>query len=260
MNSVGVAAGPVMGGLLTDLIGFRAVFGAYTLVSLLALAATSRMRETAAGQQSARRGGPLNLGRLSEVEPRFRTTYVALVFNTFVAMMRGALITSLIPLYLGFQLGHTSTEIGTWFGLYGLVNVVMIAPTGMLLDKWGRKSVVMPSVYLAVAVFLAFPLVSGTTPLLVLALLTGVVGGLSLGTMATWTYDVIPDHARARLQALRRLFADGGAILGPAIGGVIADASSPGAAFWAFAPLQLAGALVITFFARESLQRGTRPR
>lgn len=252
MHSVGVAVGPVMGGLLTDAFSYRAVFWVYALVSLVILAGSVRMQETTRLQRAAR-PWLLSIGRVGEVEPYFRTTYVVIVANTFVAMMRGALIMSLIPLYLGLQLGHTSTEVGTWFGVFGLVNVLMIAPTGMLLDSVGRKTVVLPSVYLAAIAFLAFPLASGNVQLLVLALLMGLANGLSLGTMATYTYDVIPEHARARLQALRRLFADGGAIMGPALGGTIADLSSPVTAFWAFVPLQLAAALLITFLARESL-------
>jgi MFS family permease len=192
---------------------------------------------------------------VSEVEPEYQVTYVVLVFNTFVAMMRGALIMSLIPLYLGLQLGYSPTEVGAWFGIYGLANVLMIAPVGVLLDVWGRKRTVMPSLYLAIVVFIAFPIVTGASQLVVLAVLTGVMTGMSLGTMATYTYDVVPEHARARLQALRRVFADVGAIMGPALGGVIADASSPGAVFWAFVPLQLVAALLITFLARESLHR-----
>jgi MFS family permease len=252
MGSVGVALGPVFGGLITDFFGFRAVFWAFALTSLFTMVVSLGIRETARTQRTAR-GSFFNVGRLREVEPQFRSTYVVIVFNTFVAMMRGALIISLIPLYLGLQLGYSPTQVGTWFGVYGLINVLMIAPTGMLLDAWGRKAVVIPSVYLATIVFLAFPLTSGTPQLLVLAALTGVAGGLSLGTMATWTYDVIPEHARARMQALRRVFADVGAILGPALGGMIADAASPGAAFWAFVPLQLVAALAITFLAKESL-------
>jgi len=254
MHAVGVAVGPVMGGLLTDLVGFRAVFWAYALLSLLTLVVSLRIRETAQLQHAARRG-LLDIGRVSEVEPYFRTTYIVLIFNTFVAMMRGALIASLIPLYIGLHLGHTSTEVGTWFGIYGLVNVLMIAPTGVLLDSWGRKTVVIPSAYLATVIFFVFPLVSGNVQLLGLAALTGVASGLALGTMATYTYDVIPEHARARLQALRRLFADLGAIMGPVAGGAITDLASPGAAFWAFVPVQLAGGLAITFLARESLHR-----
>ena len=100
---------------------------------------------------------------------------------------------------------------------------------------------------------MAFPLVSGNLELAVLAAFTGVATGLALGTMATYSYDVIPEHARARLQTLRRLFGDAGGIVGPAVGGAIAGVASPAMAFWAFVPLQLVSGLLITFMARESL-------
>lgn len=258
MHAVGTALGPVLGGLLTDVAGFRAVFGVYALASIATVGIALRTRDMGRAPHNAR-AGLLDLGRVSEVEPYFRTTYVVLIFNTSVAMMRGALVASLIPLYLGLQLGRTSTEIGTWFGIYGLVNVLMIAPTGLLMDMRGRKTVVVPSTYLAAAVFLAFPLATSPLHLVSLAVVAGLANGLASGTMATYTYDVIPEHARARLQALRRLFADLGAITGPVLGGAITDAASPATAFWAFVPLQLAAGLAITFLARESLHHvGTR--
>lgn len=252
MGSVGVALGPFVGGVIADAFGFRAVFWAFAVTSLATTLVSLGIPETARLKGSPR-GRLLDIGRVSEVEPRFRTTYVVIVFNTFVAMMRGALIVSLIPLYLGLQLGRSSTEVGTWFSVYGLANVLMIAPTGFLLDAWGRKAAVIPSVYLAAFVFAVLPVARGSLELLALAILTGISGGLSLGTMATWTYDVIPEHARARLQALRRVIADIGAFLGPGLGGLIADAWQPSAVFWAFAPLQLVSALLISFLAKESL-------
>jgi MFS family permease len=252
MNSVGTAVGPVLGGLITDWLGFRAVFWVYGLMGLFTLAVSLHIRETGhAGTHPPRR--MLNIGRISEVDSYFRTTYIVLIFNTFVAMMRGALINTLIPLYVGLQLGHSSTEVGTLFAIYGLVNILMIAPTGVLSDTRGRKAVVVPSTYIATVVFVAFPLVSGNLELAVLAALTGVATGLALGTMATYTYDVIPEHARARLQTLRRLLGDVGGIMGPALGGAIAGVASPATAFWAFVPLQLISGLLITFMARESL-------
>jgi MFS family permease len=74
-------------------------------------------------------------------------------------------------------------------------------------------------------------------PLAVLLGITGIATGLALGSMATYTYDIIPEHARARLQTLRRLIGDVGALLGPLMGGLIADVA----------------ALAITFLAKESL-------
>jgi MFS family permease len=100
-----------------------------------------------------------------------------------------------------------------------------------------------PSTIIATFVFLLFPLVTGLGGLSVLIGFTGVATGLALGTMATYTYDVIPEHARARLQTLRRLFGEMGGIAGPLMGGLIADAASPGVAFWAFVPLQAAAGL-----------------
>jgi len=252
MHSVGTAVGPVLGGLITDAFGFRAVFWAFGAMSLVPFFVGLALRETGKIRRPTGRG-LLNVGRLSEVEPYFRTTYAVLIFNTFVAMMRQSLITSLIPLYIGLQLMHSSTEVGSWFGVYGLINILMIAPTGMLSDSRGRRAVVMPSTYIATVVFLVFPLANGMPQLLVLAGCMGIANGLALGTMATYAYDVIPEHARARLQALRRLFGDLGAVMGPLLGGTIADAASPGAAFWAFVPLQLGSGLLITFLARESL-------
>jgi MFS family permease len=257
MGSVGMAIGPFFGGLITDNLGYRMVFWIFALTAVLTMLTGLRYREPAARASRAPRSGMFNFGKLSEVDPQFRSTYVFIVFNTFVAMMRGALIVSLVPLYLGLQLGYSSTEVGTWFACFGVVNGAMIVPTGFILDKFGRKAAVIPSVFLACIVFLVFPLASGPLPLLVLAAFTGIAGGLSLGTMATWTYDVIPEHARARMQSLRRVIADMGAFLGPALGGVIADAASPGAVFWAFLPLQLVAALTITFFAKESLHHAT---
>jgi MFS family permease len=252
MSSVGMAVGPILGGVVTQLFDFRAVFWVYAVMGAITLAVSLRIRETAGPRRPVRRG-LLNLGRLSEVEPYFRVTFVVLIFNTFVAMMRGSLVQSLVPLYLGLQLGRSPSEVGAWFGIYGLFNVLMIAPTGILSDTRGRKFVVIPSIFIALAVFLSFPLAVDPLPLAVLAALTGTFSGLSLGTMATYSYDVIPDHARARLQALRRIIGDSGAILGPAVGGVISDAASPSIAFWAFVPLQVAAGLAIIFLARESL-------
>lgn len=254
MHSVGTAAGPVLGGVLTDLFNFRAVFWVYTIMALITLAISTRIGETYRPRPGTRT--PLfNFGKLSEVEPYFRVTYVVIVINTFVAMMRSALINSMLPLYVGVQLGYSSTEVGSLFGLYGLVIGLMIAPTGVLMDKIGRKAVVIPSTYIAAFVFFAFPLVSQMLHLSALVVLVGIATGLALGTMATYTYDVIPENARGRLQATRRTIAEAGAIVGPIIAGIIADARDPGAAFWFFVPIQLISGLLITFLAKESLHR-----
>ncbi len=259
MSSIGTAVGPVLGGIVTDAFDFRAVFWVYAATAVFTLIVSMGIGETRTSRPTAGIS-PLKLGRVSDVEPYFRTTYVILVINTFVAMMRGALINSIVPLYAGVQLGYSSTEVGTIFTSYGLGPGLMVVPTGILSDTKGRKVVVVPSTYLATAVFLAFPLTRSLWQLAGLGALIGLATGLSIGSMATFTYDVIPEHARASLQTLRRTIGESGGILGPAVAGIVADAVSPGAAFWCFVPLQLISGLLITFVARESLGHVRRAR
>jgi MFS family permease len=234
------------------IFGFRALFWIYGLIAFGTFAVSLGIRETRGKPRAAPRSF-LNIGNVREVEPYFRVTYVVLIANTFVAMMRGALITSMVPLYVGVQLGYSPIEVGTIFSIYGLVNILMIAPTGYLSDTKGRKAVVVPSTLIAAGVFLAFPLMTQMWALSILGGLTGVATGLALGTMATYTYDVIPAHARGRLQTLRRIIGDSGALLGPILGGIAADHWGAGSVFWLFVPLQLVSGLAIIFFARESL-------
>ena len=163
--------------------------------------------------------------------------------------------TCALPIYVGVQLGFSAAEVGLLFSLYGLVNVLMIAPTGWLSDTRGRKWVVVPSTYLATGVFLLFPVTREFWLLVALIGVLGVATGLALGTMATYTYDVIPEHARARLQALRRMIGESGGVAGPMAAGALADLAGPATAFWCFVPLQFVSGLLMTFVARESLGR-----
>src|SRR5581483_10927340 len=95
MSSAGLAIGPILGGVLTDLFNFRAVFWVYGVMALFTLLVSFRIPETYK-ERSGQRRPLLNLGKISEVDPYFRVTFVILIINTFVAMMRSSLINSML--------------------------------------------------------------------------------------------------------------------------------------------------------------------
>ena len=70
---------------------------------------------------------------------------------------------------------------------------------------------------------------------------------------------MIPQRARGTLQAVRRSIAEIGAIGGPAVGGVVANASDPGVPFLLFGPVILLAALLLMFVAKETLVKRPRP-
>ncbi len=261
MSSVGMSMGPALGGFLTETIGFRAVFWGYVIIALGTMLVSMRIPETRGLQSDVRpdrTGLMLDFGSIKQIEPHFRGTFVVLIYNSFVAFMRSSLLSSMIPLYVGVQLGYSPIEIGTLFTVMGVVNFLMIVPTGVISDKYGRKAVVVPSGLFATVAFLGFPLSSHMALLALGVALMGVSNGLGLGTMATYTYDIIPVHARGRLQAIRRTLGETGGVIGPIFAGVIADVINPGAAFFFFLPLQATATYFVAFKARESLERSAK--
>ena len=266
-NSAGMALGPALGGVLADSVDFRAVFLAYMLAAALVLV-LSLLAPLKHGNVPVR---PASLGPtipfwsprrfttipslVREIEPALRATYVVLVFATFTMMLYRMVLQSMLPFYVITYRGFSASELGYLLSLQGIFVIIMIIPAGFVTDKIGRKWATVPSTGLPAIAFLLMPFASSYLAIGGLLVLLGLASGLSLGSVATSTYDVIPAHARGRLQALRRTTAELGAITGPLAGGHIAAASNPGVVFFAAAPVLVIAAVLLAFLAKETLNR-----
>lgn len=267
VHNAGMTLGPLVGGFLTVSAGFRYVFVAYALfAALAALCGLAVDRPAGAGMprppaRSAHQGfGPGGwasrvIALYREVAPALRRTYTVLVVATCASLMCRLTVQSMLPLYAGGYLGFTPVEVGALFSISGVVVFFMIVPAGFVLDKVGRKWATVPSNLIPAVVFLVIPLADTFFELAVLVSLMGIANGLSLGCLATTTYDVAPKHARGRLQAMRRTIADLVGLGAPAGGGVLANAFNPGIPFLALTPVLWLSALLLAFAARETLER-----
>ena len=161
----------------------------------------------------------------------------------------------MLPLLATSQLGLSPKEVGALFTVSGLAAFCMILPAGFVIDKVGRKWATVPSTGIPALSFLLIPFAQTFFQLAMLAFLLGMANGLSLGSLATSTFDVIPAAARGRLQAARRTIAEIGGVSAPLLGGFLADKFNPGVPFLAYAPLLILSAVLLAIFARETLQR-----
>ena len=267
VHNAGMTLGPLVGGFLTVSAGFRYVFVAYALFAALAtLCGLAVDRPSGAGMprpfaRTAVRGVGLGYwtGRIvalyREVAPPLRRTYAVLVVATSTSLMCRLTLQSMLPLYAGGYLGFSPVEVGALFSISGVVVFFMIVPAGFVLDKVGRKWATVPSNLIPAIVFLLIPLADDFLELAVLVSLMGIANGLSLGCLATTTYDLAPQHARGRLQAMRRTIADLVGLGAPAGGGMLANAFYPGIPFLALTPVLWLSALLLAFGARETLER-----
>jgi MFS family permease len=165
------------------------------------------------------------------------------------------LVQSMLPLFAAYYLHLAPTQIGILFTVSGIIVFLMILPAGYLMDRVGRKWCTVPSTAIPGLVFLLIPMTDSFTQLAVLVGITGVAQGLSLGSLATSTYDVVPAHARGRLQALRRTIAELGSGVAPLIGGYLANVFHPGVPFLLYAPLLILSAALLALVGKETLRR-----
>jgi MFS transporter, DHA1 family, multidrug resistance protein len=269
IHSIGLALGPLIGGVLTEAVSFKAAFIAYAAcaavsVPLGLIVHTARPSKSPRLVSQAVKGrglAPL-LRRLrglsdlfKQIQPHLRATYAVIVLATMTSFMHRSTMQSMLPLYAGSYLGFTPTEVGLLFSISGAFVFAMILPAGFVIDKVGRKWATVPSTGIPALAFLLIPFSNTFFQLAVLVSLVGVANGLSLGSLATSTYDVVPPSARGRLQAARRTVAEIGGTSAPLFGGLLADALNPGVPFLVYAPLLVLSAVLLALVGRETLVR-----
>ena len=190
-----------------------------------------------------------------QVHPELRATYVVLVFATLTSFVHRVTTQSMLPLLANSTLGLSPKEVGMLFTISGASVFAMIFPAGFVIDKVGRKWATVPSTGIPAIAFLLIPFAQNFFQLAVLISFLGIANGLSLGSLATSTFDVVPASARGRLQAVRRTIAETGGIGAPLLGGYLADTFNPGVPFLAYAPLLVLSALLLGIVARETLEK-----
>lgn len=267
INNLGLALGPLFGGLLTEAVGFRAVFFGYAACAVtsvfLGLAVDAAPTPPPAPSAGVPGWGFAALGQrlrglkdlFQQISPDLRTTYIVLVLATFTSFMHRVTTQSMLPLLATAQMGLSPKEIGMLFTISGFSVFAMILPAGFVIDKVGRKWATVPSTGIPAVAFLLIPFANNFFQLAVLISFLGIANGLSLGSLATSTYDVVPPSARGRLQAARRTLAEIGGVAAPLLGGYLADRFNPGVPFLAYAPLLVLSAILLGLLARETLQR-----
>ena len=257
---LGVAIGPAVGGVVAEFWGLRAPFilvGAMALIAMVyaywRLPETKHLAppppapvEVIAGQKRPRRAWITFIMSRDFIAVAF---IAAAIFFT-----RGAARQTVIPLMAADDFGFSEGELGLMFTVVAAVNTILIAPSAMIADRWGRKVAIVPS-----GLFVAFTLVMigiSPTTLVFLAgnLLLGVATAMAGPAPAAYAADIAPPHLRGLGMGLFRSAGDAGFMIGPPLLGAIADWTSYETALAVNAAL-IGLAALFFMTARETLER-----
>jgi MFS family permease len=174
----------------------------------------------------------------------------------FAGMLLSTLGSSMIwpflTVYASRRLEMPLTAIAGLFTVNSAAGVVSSFLSGPVIDRFGRKWMMVAGLLLNGAVFIALSRASSYPAFLVLMALFGGVGPIFRVAADAMLADLIPAAQRPDAYALLRWSANLGISIGPAVGGFIAS-SSYDLAFYLAAAGMCSYSLLVLFFARETI-------
>src|SRR6184192_3849505 len=186
-----------------------------------------------------------------------RKAAVVFIFITVMLdMLALGLIAPVLPKLILDFLGGNMNSAANWNGVFGTVFALMqffFSPVlGVLSDKYGRRPVILLS-NLGLGLDYIVMALSPTIGWLFVGRIISGITTSSIPTAMAYIADVVPKEKRAGAFGLIGAAFGLGFILGPAVGGPLADIS-PRLPFWVAAGFSLANWLYGYIFVPESLR------
>ena len=149
----------------------------------------------------------------------------------------------------------TPAAIGNLMGITALITIALALPTGALIDRYGRKRMVI----LGLAATAASTYLLGGTAGFVTALAAvaafGLAEGVNSNAIQTYAMDLAPRDRRGVFLGVYHLTMNIGQVIGPLGAGLLASRVGLETTLYVFAGIVVGCGLVFMLLARETLQR-----
>jgi MFS family permease len=251
-----VGAGAFPGGWLAANVSLESPFianailaGTVTVIAWFALPETRGLNPnaaklvTAAGEPS-----PSVLGTLAATPGFVHISSVS--FASFFARTGG--LFTVIPLLARDKIGASASEIGLGLSMVSVVGLILVYPSGMLVDRLGRKRVIVPSMLLGGVAMVAFLTTTTVPTFLAASVVWSAATGIAGAAPAAYAADIAPRGMTAATMSWYRSISDSGYVIGPLLLGAIADITTPETALLCTALLLVGTGITFALRAPES--------
>lgn len=231
--ALGYSTGNFFGGWIADHWGFAATFELGALLSLIAVALLWFLHGPAAA--SAGPGKAKESARLTSrdslkalFQPELATVVLVALFLNLLHQMGGVFI-SLYALSVGMNL----TQIGIIRAAYAGCNAVTRPISGHVVNKFGHRGLSYFGLPLQSAILLLVPLFTGFSAILIVYVASGLLRAIVIVANAVGLVQDVPESRvrRGVASGIYNAAGDLGNILGPSIGGLIAQATGVASVF-----------------------------
>jgi MFS family permease len=250
-----VGVGPLPGGFLAERYGLHAPFLVYAvagalaaIVAWLSIPETRELRAAAAAETATpmpRFGAQIRL-----LMRHTGFVLVSLIGFTNAVARTGALF-NVIPVLAHDRLGLSTERLGLGLALASVVGLALAYPAGVLVDRFGRKVVIVPATVVSGISLLIFLFAPSYAWFLAGCIAWSVAVGISGAAPAAYAADVAPAGMNAAAMSAYRGLSDLGYVVGPIALGAVTDVFGPETALAGTAALLVAVAILFGRFAPE---------
>jgi DHA1 family multidrug resistance protein-like MFS transporter len=248
---IGNVCGPIVGGLLAG-FGLRVPFLAYAAALVLAaIVVQTQLSHVPAGSGQAGGAAPAMELREALRDSAYRAALVSSFANgwaTFGVRM------ATVPLFAVVALGGGTQSAGWALAVFAAGNAAALTFSGKLADSLGRKPLMLAGLLVTGTATAAIGFTDQLPWFLAASAVAGVGSGLLGPAQQAAMADVVGnERSGGRVLAVFQMTADGGAIIGPVLAGLLADRLGYGWAFGVTGGILLAAAAG-WLLARETLR------
>ncbi|AIZ63311.1 MFS transporter [Hymenobacter sp. DG25B] len=212
-GSLGMAAGPALGSLLTQWFSLNTMFYCSSGAALLSLLVQGTLTETLPQEQRERFSWRLlKLNWREILEPRV----LAPSLVTMLCLFPFGVILTVVPDQS--QLMGTTNK-GLFFTCYTLASLVVRLVAGRASDRYGRVPVLRASTALMFGSLLVLAGAHSLGTFLAAAVLFGLAAGINSPTLYAWTIDLSHPERRGRAVATMYIALEAGIGLGALLAG-----------------------------------------
>ncbi len=251
-----VGIGPVPGGYLATEFGLTAPFVANAiLASVVAFIAWFRVPETKdlhadpAGQPRL----PLTLGDQLRMLRSIPGLGLISIVSFAIFFCRTGALFNVVPIDAERRLGLGPAQIGIALGMVSIIGLALAYPSGVLVDRFGRKFVITPSTFMTGAALIMFAFVPTWEWFLAASVVWALASGISGAAQGAYAADVVPPGRTASALGSYRMVGEAGYVAGPLTLGFLSDLGSPRLAFVAAAMLVMSAGVAFAMLAPETL-------
>ena len=250
---MGQIVGPVLGGIIAATWGLPQVFVVNGISKFLVMFITLYMIGETRPTRERRPASERTSLRADLLPIIMSRAFIALGLTTIAAALIGqGLVQVMFPIAGQEKVGLIESEIGLLIGVASLLTLLLSFPNGMLVDRFGRKTSLVPGLLFAAVASVLLSFAGSFNGALAAMAVFGVAQAMTMGSTQAFAMDLAPEDKRGAFLGVTAAFQSFGSAVGPLSVGAIAELWGFGTAFTAVAVFLVIAALAMLLFGPET--------